>query len=128
MASPRRRALARRRGVVLRLVRPVGNRAGRLPGMRAATWIEPGRLVAGRHPCAWSTADAPAEVHGLIAQGVTLFLDLTENGELAPYAEIVPASARHVRLAVRDFTVPTDEQITSALDTIDAEIAAGGIV
>jgi len=96
--------------------------------MRAATWIEPGRLVAGRHPCAWSTADAPAEVHGLIAQGVTLFLDLTENGELAPYAEIVPASARHVRLAVRDFTVPTDEQITSALDTIDAEIAAGGIV
>jgi hypothetical protein len=96
--------------------------------MRPATWIEPGRLIAGRHPCAWSPNDAKAEVGGLLERGVTMFLDLTQEGELAPYAQLVPPTARHVRIAVRDFTVPTNDQIVAALDAIDAELGAGGVV
>ena len=96
--------------------------------MRPPTWIDVGRLIAGRHPCAWGPEDAAAEVEGLVAEGVTLFLDLTQEGELEPYAELVPPSARHVRMPIRDFSVPTPARLVSTLDTIDAELTGGGIV
>lgn len=96
--------------------------------MRPPTWIEPGRLLAGRHPCAWGPEDAQAEVTGLLAEGVTLFLDLTLDGELEPYAHLVPPSARHVRMPILDFSVPSAELLVASLDAIDSEIARGGIV
>lgn len=95
--------------------------------MRAPTWIEHGRLIAGRHPCASSAADATAAVQTLVAEGVTLFVDLTEEGELDPYDELVVAPARWLRFPVRDFSVPHAEVLTSVLDAIDAELAAGGV-
>jgi len=96
--------------------------------VRPPTTIEPGRLIAGRHPCAWGPENAPSEVRGLLAQGVTLFLELTQEGELEPYAELVPSPARHVRIPIRDFSVPTPDRLVSALDEIDSELAAGGLV
>lgn len=96
--------------------------------MRPPTWIEPGRLLAGRHPCAWSPEDAEAEVGALLRAGVTLFLDLTEPNELAPYEHLVGDGARHVRVPVKDFTCPSVEQILAALDLVDAELREGGIV
>ena len=96
--------------------------------MRPPTTIEPGRLIAGRHPCAWGLEYAPAEVDNLLASGVTLFLDLTHDGELEPYAQLVPEPARHVRLPIRDFSVPTELELEAALDEIDAELAVGGLV
>ena len=65
---------------------------------------------------------------GILAHGVTLFLDLTEAGELPSYERLVVAPVRHVRIPIRDFTVPTPEQMVAALDAIDAEIRAGGVV
>lgn len=96
--------------------------------MRPPTTIEPGRLIAGRHPCAWGPENAPSEVRNLLTEGVTLFLELTQEGELEAYAELVPPPARHMRIPIRDFSVPTREQLVSALDEIDAELAAGGLV
>ena len=96
--------------------------------MRPPTTIEEGRLIAGRHPCAWGPEMAPGEVASLLAAGVTLFLDLTQEGELEPYAHLVSPPARHVRIPIRDFSVPSLEQLESALDEIDAELAAGGLV
>lgn len=96
--------------------------------MRPPTWIEPGRLIAGRHPCAWSPREAEREVQELLSQGVTLFVDLTQEGELEPYHLAVPASARWLRIPVQDFTVPPPEVVTKALDVIDAELEAGGTV
>jgi len=95
--------------------------------MRPPTWIEEGRLLAGRHPAGVDPARAPAEVDELLARGVTLFLDLTEDGELGSYVHLV-APARHLRIPIRDFTVPAEETLVRALDAIDAELAAGGIV
>jgi protein-tyrosine phosphatase len=66
-------------------------------------------------------------VKSLLGLGVTLFLDLTEEGELEPYAHLV-APARHLRIPVRDFTVPDEGELLHALDVIDAELAVGGIV
>jgi protein-tyrosine phosphatase len=96
--------------------------------MRPPTTIAPGRLIAGRHPCAWGPEPAPAEVADLLASGVTLFLDLTQDGELEPYAHLVTPPARHVRIPIRDFSVPTPAVLESALDEIDAELAGGGLV
>jgi protein-tyrosine phosphatase len=90
--------------------------------------IEEGRLIAGRHPCAWYPGDAVAEVRDLLAQGVTLFVDLTEEGELEPYEHLLPAEARHLRLPIRDFSVPNAAELATTLDVLDAEIAAGGLV
>jgi protein-tyrosine phosphatase len=99
-----------------------------LSTVRPPTVIEPGRLIAGRHPCAWGAAEAAQEVRGLLDQGVTLFVDLTEEGELEPYAELVPGTARCVRRPIRDFSAPEPSDLVSMLDLIDVELAAGGIV
>ena len=96
--------------------------------MRPPTWIERGKLLAGRHPGAWSAQDAEVELGVVLEHGVTLILDLTEEGELTPYDTLIPEGVRHLRLAVRDFTAPTPEQIVSALDAIDAELGRGGVV
>jgi protein-tyrosine phosphatase len=96
--------------------------------MRPPTIIEPGRLIAGRHPCAWGPENAPAEVRDLLAAGVTLFLDLTHEHELDPYDHLVPPPARYVRISIRDFSVPTQETLEAALDEIDAELCARGLV
>jgi len=96
--------------------------------VRPPTVIEQGRLIAGRHPCAWGSENAPLEVRDLVGAGVTLFLDLTQSGELEPYASLVVPPARYLNLPIRDFSVPTRDGLVATLDEIDAELAAGGIV
>lgn len=96
--------------------------------VRPPTVIEPDRLIAGRHPCAWGQENARAEVRDLASAGVSLFLDLTQEGELEPYGDLVPLTARHVRMSIRDFSVPTHERLVATLDEIDAELRAGGLV
>ena len=85
-------------------------------------------MIAGRHPCAWGPENAPLEVRELLAAGVTLFLDLTQAGELEPYASLVEPPARYLNLPIRDFSVPTSDGLAATLDEIDAELDAGGIV
>jgi protein-tyrosine phosphatase len=96
--------------------------------VRPPTVIEPGRLIAGRHPCAWGSENASAEVRELATAGVTLFLDLTQSGELEPYASHVEPPARYVNRPIRDFSIPGRDALVATLDEIDAEIEAGGLV
>ena len=60
-----------------------------------------------------------------LTDGTTLFVDLTGEGSLRPYADHLPSGVRHVRMAIPDFGVPTVEQMVSILDTIDAALADG---
>ena len=96
--------------------------------VRPPTVIEPGRVIAGRHPCAWGPENAWVEVGDLVGAGVTLFLDLTQPGELEPYASLVQAPARYLNMSIRDFSIPTREGLIATLDEIDAELDAGGLV
>lgn len=96
--------------------------------MRPPTVIEPGRLIAGRHPCAWGPENAWIEVRNLVDAGATLFLDLTHEGELESYATLVDDPARYLNLPIRDFSIPTREGLIATLDVIDAELKTGGIV
>jgi protein-tyrosine phosphatase len=106
----------------------VPERSAHFRGMRPPTVIEQGRLIAGRHPCAWGQENAPAEVRDLVRAGVTLFLDLTQDGELEPYASLVEPPSRYLKMPIRDFSVPTREALVATLDEIDAELDAGGLV
>src|SRR6185436_3374461 len=81
----------------------------------ASYWVEPGRLLAGRYP---------DDTQALQAAGVTLFVDLTEDGELPPYD--VKPPARHVRAPIADFSTPSTEGMRATLDLIDSE--PGGVV
>ena len=96
--------------------------------MRPPTVIEPGRLIAGRHPCAMGASEAAAEVGDLVDAGVTLFLDLTRRGELEPYASLVPEPARYLNMPIVDFSIPSRDGLVAILDEIDAELAGGGVV
>jgi uncharacterized protein len=91
-------------------------------------WIEAGRLAAGKYPGAYSPDEARRSLATIAATGVTAFFDLTEDGELEPYAPYLPPGTRHARFATRDFTHPPAERMTLILDAIDAEIDAGGTV
>jgi protein-tyrosine phosphatase len=96
--------------------------------VRPPTVIAEGRLLAGRHPFAWGREESAAELRDLLAEGVTLFLDLTQEGELETYDHLVPAGVRYVRRPIHDFSVPATEDLATTLDVLDAEIAAGGLV
>ena len=63
-----------------------------------------------------------------MTDGVTLFLDLTQAGELEPYASLVQPPARYLNKPIRDFSTPTRDGLLGTLDEIDAELDAGGVV
>ena len=60
--------------------------------------------------------------------GTTLFVDLTEVGELAPYAHLLPDGVRHLRRPIADHGVPSPEEMAEMLDVIDAALAGGETV
>ena len=91
-------------------------------------WVRPGRLLAGEYPGARESADAAAKVRGLIAAGVTAFVDLTEDGELLPYAHLLPPMVEHRRMPIRDVNVPTVPEMVRILDRLDEQLAAGHVV
>ena len=82
-------------------------------------WAEPGRLLAGHYP--------GGSLEELLEAGVTLFVDLTEEDELAPYVGRL-VGARHVRYPILDMWVASDEQLRQTLDAIDDELDSGGTV
>src|SRR4026209_89716 len=84
--------------------------------------------MAGRPPCAWGPDNARLEVEELLDAGVTLFLDLTQSGELDPYSSAVVPPARYVNRPNRDFSTPSGDELVAILDEIDVELDAGGLV
>jgi len=88
-------------------------------------WVEPGRLLAGKYPVPRHDA-TNVRLSLLQAAGVTLFLDLTQEHELDPYAHLVDGSALHVRMPIRDMDVPSPEQMRRTLDLIDRELERKG--
>jgi hypothetical protein len=83
-------------------------------------WVEPGRLLAGSYPGHAVAAFEPVRV--------ALFVDLTEEYELPPYAAHLPAWSRHVRHPIRDMGVCAPEALAATLDAIDSELDVGGRV
>ncbi|HEY8376361.1 MAG TPA: protein-tyrosine phosphatase family protein [Nannocystis sp.] len=95
-------------------------------------WVRPGLLLAGEYPGAREEAVARDKIGRLLAAGVQVFIDLTEPGELEPYAPLLQAEARargaaveHLRFAIRDKSVPSSPALVdAAISAIDAALAA----
>jgi predicted protein tyrosine phosphatase len=91
-------------------------------------WVEP-RLLAGEYPGSYdNNAEAALRLDALREAGVTSFVDLTEEGELAAYQPLLRAGVRYRRVGVRDFSCPSEEEMRAILDLLDAEVARGETV
>lgn len=90
-------------------------------------WVEPGRLLAGKYPGSPDAASTRLRTARLVGVGVSLFVDLTQPGELEPYAYLLDGQARHVRMPIPDMDVPTPEQMRRTLDVLDRELERGGV-
>lgn len=90
-------------------------------------WVEPGRLLAGEYPGSTDPEEARRRLAALLDSGVTFVLDLTEDGEQRPYADLL-GGATSRRIPIPDFTVPPSDRMAEILDTIDAALESGEVV
>lgn len=100
------------------------------PPIPNSYWVRPGRLLAGEYPGSMSRAEAMERVRKLLAAGITSFIDLTEEGELPTYENLLrDLTERHVRyrrLPVLDHSVPdSPAHMTKILDLLDGELDSG---
>jgi hypothetical protein len=79
-------------------------------------WLLPGRVLAGAHPARLLPA--------LLQAGITHFVDLTSEFDVArPY---VPDPAQRLSHPIRDFGVPTAQDMRHSLDAIQSVLAEEG--
>ena len=96
--------------------------------IRHCYWVAPDRLLAGEYPRNPDEESSRDKMAALKGAGIDSFIDLTEDGELRPYAQWA-APAGHARFPIPDLGVPASPKRTAAaLDAIDERIAAGGTV
>ena len=86
------------------------------------------QLLAGEYPRSKNGPDEFEKLDALLAEGVTLFVDLTEQGELLPYANRIDPD-QHQRFGIPDTSTPKcADQTTDILNTIDDHLGNGGKV
>jgi ADP-ribosyl-[dinitrogen reductase] hydrolase len=95
-------------------------------------WVIPGKLLAGEYPGALDSEEARKKLRRFLDAGVRHFIDLTEAGELEPYAELLTeeagARASHERIPIRDVSVPEEPKtMAKIIAAIDRAMAEGGI-
>jgi protein-tyrosine phosphatase len=96
-------------------------------------WVTEGRFLAGEYPRNIDVGKSVPKLRSLLEVGVTFFVDLTEEGELSTYDQLLTEVADETRLPVEyrrfpipDVSVPEDaEQMKSILNTIDSALDAG---
>jgi hypothetical protein len=81
--------------------------------------------MAGPHPGGFRHSLAGERVERLLEAGITYFLNLTEAGEAPTYDYQLRGRARHTRMDIVDFEVPSHRFMTSILDEIDRALADG---
>ena len=87
-------------------------------------WVLPGRLLAGEYPGSSSRATALDRIHRLLDAGVDAFIDLTQDGELAPYEPYLPPSVAYQRWPITDHSLPdSPAYMVEILDALDALLA-----
>ena len=106
------------------------NRSESAPPLPNSYWVQPGRLLAGEYPGSMSRAEAMERVQTLLSAGVTSFIDLTEEGEMPEYDQLLPdlteQRIRYRRLPVLDHSVPeSSAHMAQIVDAIEDELAAG---
>lgn len=95
-------------------------------------WVEHERLLAGPYPGAATPADAEVKLAAFLDAGITCFIDLTEEGELRPYAHLLPSLAgdrditvAHERHPIVDVSIPSPSEMRAILTAVDQALAVG---
>ena len=73
------------------------------------------RLYAGEYPGDKSADKAKEKLAVFCSFGITHFIDLTEEGELEPYAHLLPEGVVHRRFQIVDVSVPENHDDVAAL-------------
>ena len=95
-------------------------------------WVEPRKLLAGSYPMASHHNELRLKLRHLVDLGVSLFIDLTEEGEkgLTSYSEILAeeevrqgAVVDYQRIPIADFNIPTKNTMKRILGMIDTSMS-----
>lgn len=97
-------------------------------------WVIPHKLLAGAYPGEphYRESLARQRLGAFLEAGITTFINLTRPHELVPYdtllqqeAEWRDLEAEHLHFPIKDFGIPSPEELCIILDTIDDSLAAG---
>ena len=95
-------------------------------------WVELGRLLAGEYPGGFDGELTRKRIDALLEAGFDTFIDLTGPDEIAAYtqalfeeAKVYELDVKHYRFPIKDFGLPTYDQMKSILDKVDKSLQAG---
>jgi polymorphic toxin system DSP-PTPase phosphatase-like protein len=94
------------------------------PPISGAYWVDPGRLLAGEYPGTGDEELTRERLARLDGAGIGIYVDLTEEGELTPYAHLLDG-ARHVRMPIHDMDTTSHERYCAMLDLLDEGLSSG---
>jgi len=95
-----------------------------LPG----SYLAVAPVVAGPYPGGRSEQDTERRLRRVLDAGFDSFVDLTEDGELEPYSELLPRGVRHVRVSLVKGEPASEVRIQAAVDAVGAAVAHGWLV
>lgn len=95
------------------------------PPLANSYWVERGRLLAGEHPSAAGEAARARRLQLLLAAGVRTFIDLTAEGELPDYTELLPSGVVVHRMPIPDHSVPGSRRQMRSIQRVLAQALAG---
>jgi len=95
-------------------------------------WVLSERFLAGPFPGADEEKETRRKLVRLLQYGITALVDLTEEDQHLPYQSYLREEARvigrqisYLRMAIKDFSVPTVKEMIRILDTIDQYLMDG---
>jgi predicted protein tyrosine phosphatase len=96
-------------------------------------WVVPGRFLAGEYPLHDGTFEENHQrLDAFLRAGFDTFIDLTAEGENAPYQRMLTEQAKQLglsaeckRFPIGDFGLPTPEGMKAALDAIEEALSDG---
>lgn len=98
----------------------------------ASYWVVPGLLLAGEYAGAGTPARARPKLEALLDAGIRAFFDLTEEGELPPYEDLLRdlahdrgLSVAYDRVPIRDAGVPHPADLYRLLSLLETNVDRG---
>jgi ADP-ribosyl-[dinitrogen reductase] hydrolase len=96
------------------------------PPLPNTYWVRPGTWLAGEYPGGANERQTRERLAKFAAAGIDSYLDLTEPGELEPYAPLLPPGTQYLNLPLPDHSVPGEKaHMLDVLGAIDAALATG---
>ena len=85
-------------------------------------------LWAGETPAGRDEAETRRRLRGFRREGIDFFVDLTEDGEIEPYAHLLHPWARHVRVPIRAGELLARRRVREAIAAVDRALGDGFFV